>query len=315
MEEKAFPRGAARAAVVGGANVDIGGIPYARLTEEDSNPGRVRISAGGVGRNIAYNLRLLGLEVTFLTALGEDAHGDRVAAECAMAGIACGEMIRSRELPTSTYLYIADGEGNMRLAVSDMEICSLISPAYLERHRDTLDAAGAVVLDANLPEESIRYLAETCRAPLFADPVSVHKADRLIPVLGRLHTLKPNRLEAELFSGISIRSEADLARAADRMLDTGLKRVFISLGRDGVFAAERERRRLLPCCRAEVRNTTGAGDAMMAGLVWSFLAGMDLEASARTAEAAGAIAAEGKDTVNPALSPEAVAEKVREMPA
>ena len=223
--------------VVGGANMDIGGKPDGPLREKDSNPGRVRTSVGGVGRNIAHNLRLLNLPVAFLTALGKDAYGDRVVAECAMAGIDCERVLRTHDEPTSTYLFIADETGDMRLAISDMAICSLINPAYLSGQRDLLDTADVLVLDANLPEETIRYLAKTCTVPIFADPVSVSKAGKLKHVLGRLHTLKPNRLEAEQLTGISIRTDADLARAADALLATGLKRVFLSLGIEGVFAA------------------------------------------------------------------------------
>ena len=298
-----------RVVVIGGANVDIGGKPDHPLIERDSNPGKVRISVGGVGRNIAHNLRLLGLPVFFLTALGKDPYGDRVAAECAMAGIDCERAFRTHEEPTSTYLFIADEKGDMRLAVSDMEICRRISPEYLSAQRDLLDSAAAVVFDANLPEESIRYLAECCKAPLFADPVSVSKAERLRAPLGKIHTVKPNRLEAEVLSDRPVRTEEDLSRAAEAMLAAGTKRVFLSMGNRGLFAAEAERQVRLPCCPAAAVNMTGAGDAMMAALVWSYVKGLDLENSARAAAAAAAIAVEGKHTVNPELSPETIREK------
>ena len=295
--------------VVGGANMDIGGKPDGPLREKDSNPGRVRTSVGGVGRNIAHNLRLLNLPVTFLTALGKDPYGDRVVAECAMAGIDCERVLRTHDESTSTYLFIADEAGDMRLAISDMAICSLINPAYLAGQRDLLDTADVLVLDANLPEETIRYLAKTCTVPIFADPVSVSKAGKLKNVLGRLHTLKPNRLEAEQLTGISIHTDADLARAADALLATGLKRVFLSLGIEGVFAAEAGQQIHVPCCPAVPKNMTGAGDAMLAGLVWSYLQEKDLVSSARLAAAAAAIAVEGARTVNPALSPSVLLEK------
>ena len=75
------------AAVVGGVNVDIGGQSYAPLVARDSNPGRVRISLGGVGRNIAHNMSLLGVDVRLLTAFGDDLHAQRVAASCGELGI------------------------------------------------------------------------------------------------------------------------------------------------------------------------------------------------------------------------------------
>ncbi len=292
--------------VVGGANMDIGAKPFGPLSERDSNPGRVRVSVGGVGRNIAHNLRLLGLPVAFLTALGKDAHGDRIASECAMAGMACDRILRTHEEPTSTYLFISDETGDMRLAVSDMEICRCITPEYLAGEIALMESSAAVVLDANLPEESIRFLGERLHVPLFADPVSTAKAGRLRSILGKLHTLKPNLQEAELLSRISIRKEADLARAADALLATGLRRVFISLGREGVYAAWENRRIHIPCCPAAAVNMTGAGDAMMAGLVWAFTEGLTPEDSARAAAAAAAVAVESARTVNPDLCPEAV---------
>ena len=53
-------------AVVGGVNIDVGGRSFAPLVAGDSNPGVIRTSLGGVGRNIAHNLALLGAVFVFL---------------------------------------------------------------------------------------------------------------------------------------------------------------------------------------------------------------------------------------------------------
>ena len=71
--------------VVGGVNVDIGGKSHSPLVSSDSNPGTVRVSLGGVGRNIAHNLSLMGTDVRLLTAYGDDVHGQRIAASCSSA--------------------------------------------------------------------------------------------------------------------------------------------------------------------------------------------------------------------------------------
>ena len=162
------------------------------------------------------------------------------------------------------------------------------------------------MLDTNIPEESIRWLAENSTVPLFADPVSTAKAEKVRPILGKLHTLKPNRMEAELLSGVSITDGASLNRAAEVLLATGLRRVFISLGSDGVFAADHNRSLHLPCCPAVPVNATGAGDAFMAALAWAYLEGTDLEHTALLSSAAAAIAIEGTETINPELSAQAV---------
>ncbi|MBQ7436433.1 MAG: winged helix-turn-helix transcriptional regulator [Oscillospiraceae bacterium] len=303
--------GSAYVAVVGGVNIDIGGRPKRPLIERDSNPGKVSISLGGVGRNIAHNMSLLGLHVRFLTAFGDDLHAQRIEAGCADLGIDISHARKVAGASTSTYLYLNDENGDMVLAVSDMEICEKITPDYIASNLSLLNNAQVVVADGNLPAETLNYLAEHCTAPIFADPVSVTKAEKLRPILGRLNTLKPNRMEAELLSGIRITDEKSMHHAAEKLLDTGLHRVFLSLGADGVFAANGEESRIYPCLPAAVRSTTGAGDAFMAALVWAYLEGMDLEDTVRAASAAAAIATESEETINPALSETALRERIQ----
>lgn len=299
------------AVVVGGVNVDIGGRSYAPLVDKDSNPGVVSVSLGGVGRNIAHNLSLMGADVHLLTAYGNDDHGDRVAASCSELGIDLSHALRLDGERTSTYLYLAEPDGEMALAVSDMSICSRITPAFLASRLTLLQNAQVVVADANIPEESLQFLAENLTVPLFIDPVSTVKAEKLRPILSKIHTLKPNRLEAELLSGIAIKSEADVEKAAQALLDMGVHRLFISMGSDGVYAAMGGQRLRLSNLPGKMVNTTGCGDAFMAALCWAYLEGSDLRATALAGLAAGAIAMESPQTVNPCMSAAAIQARIQ----
>ena len=291
--------------------MDIGAVSAGKLVARDSNPGHVTTSLGGVGRNIAHNLALLGTDVHLLSAYADDVNGERVAASCSELGIDLSHALRVLGGTTSTYLYLTDEKGEMALAVSDMEICKKITPAYLAAQLPLLQNAQVVVADTNLPEESLQYLADNCTAPLFVDPVSTVKAKKLLPILGKVHTLKPNRLEAELLSGVAIRTRADLDRAADVLMSKGLHRLFISLGSEGVYAAMGQQRLVLPNLPGSMVNTTGCGDAFMAALVWAYLEGMDLEQTALAGLAAGSIAMESSQTINPALSASAVQSRMQ----
>ena len=290
-------------AVVGGITKDIGGRALAPLVPKDSNPGHVRVSMGGVGRNIAHNLALLGVEVTFLTAMGEDNFTHTVAASCAQLGIDISQVLQVPGATNSTYLFIAGPDGEMELALNDMEIFRHVTPDYLASRLHVLNHAQLVVVDANLPEQSIAWLCQHVTAPIFADPVSTAKAGKLLASLGKLHTIKPNRLEAQLLSGVAITGRDSLCRAADALLSTGLQRVFISLGEEGLFAADRQGERLLlPCCPGQMVSTTGCGDAAMAAVAWAHLQGADLKGAAMAALAAGAITMESAETIHPAMS-------------
>ena len=290
------------AVVIGGVNMDIGGRCAAAPVPGDSNPGRVRMSLGGVGRNIAHNLSLLGTDVRLLTAYGDDLYGQKIAASCSELGIDLSHALRLPGEATSTYLYIADDRGEMALAVSDMDICSRITPDYLARNLPIINNAQVVVCDTNLPRESLVFLAENAAVPIFCDPVSTIKAEKLRPILGRLHTLKPNRLEAELLTGIPITDRASAEQAAQALLDTGLRRVFLSMGAEGCFGATHTESLWMPNRPVNLVNTTGCGDAFMAALVWAYLEGTDLEHTLKAGRAAASIAIETSETINSAMS-------------
>ena len=292
--------------VVGGVNMDIGGISHAQLVSADSNPGRVRISLGGVGRNIAHNMALMGLDVRMVTVLGGDFYAQKIVSTCGEMGIDISRSLRVADAITSTYLFISGPDGDMKLAISDMDIYSHLTPAFLASKLSLFNNAKLLVVDTNIPAESIAWLVEHVEVPVFADPVSTAKAEKLRPVLGKLHTIKPNRIEAELLSGVSITDERSLRRAANVLLKTGLQQVFISLGAGGVFAANQDRGLHLPSIPGPMVNATGCGDAFMAALAWAYMEGMDLEQSAYAGLAASSIALEGSETINPEMSVDAI---------
>ena len=303
-------RTGAYAVVVGGVNVDIGGRSNAALVAADSNPGKVQSSLGGVGRNIAHNMSLMGLDVKILTAMGEDVYGERILKSCIELDIDASHALRVSDCATSTYLYIADKDGEMALAISDMEICERITPAYLSANQQILQNAQVIVADTNIPAETLVYLAENCTAPIFCDPVSSIKAEKLRPILNKIHTLKPNRIEAELLSGVTIRNKADAETAVKALLEKGVKRVFLSMGADGMYAATEAEQLWLPNIPGNMVNTTGCGDSAMAALVWAWMNGMDLENSMRAGLAAGSITMESAETINPVMSATALNQRM-----
>lgn len=282
--------------VIGGANADIGGGPAASLRLHDSNPGTIRVRAGGVGRNIAHDLRLLGVQVRLIAAVGDDLFGRWLREDCEALGMDVSAMLTVPGARSSTYLYVTDGDGEMHVGISDMDVVRCVTPAVLRPRMGEINASAAVVADANLSEETLAFLAENCAAPLYADPVSTAKAPRLLPLLPKLAAFKPNALEAALLTG-----EEDPERAARALLRRGVGRVFVSLGADGLLAAEGEQLLRLPCLPGEIVNTTGAGDAAMAAIVWAGLQGYDLRRAAEAALAAGAQTCAVEETNPPAL--------------
>ena len=293
--------------VIGAVNMDLSGTPASVLRSGDSNPGRITFSPGGVGRNIAENLRLLGRQVSLVTIMGEDPYADAIREHCLNAGIDLQYSFTDPLGRTSAYLCINEENGDLHAAVSDMAICDELTPAKLEPLLPVLNHGSMVIADANLPEETLAWIAKKITVPIAADPVSVSKAARLKPLLSRLTLIKPNIPEAELLTGLSIRGEMNLGRAADALHRLGVQRVYISLGAGGVWADDvREGGTIIPCAPGIIVNTTGCGDAFVAAAADAFLNGLGTMEAARRALAASAICAEDTAAVSPRLSPEAI---------
>lgn len=285
------------AVVIGGVNMDIWGRPTGALVMHDSTPGSVRMTPGGVGRNIAHNLCLLGMDVSFVTAMGDDLIGRALMDACSQLGLNMQHTLVKKDGHSSTYLFVTEAGGDMCCAINDMDICAALTPNFFESLLPKLRANAAMVVDANLPAESLAWLCSRARMPVYADTVSAAKAERLRPQLKNLRALKTNALEAAALTG-----EKDPERAAQKLAKLCPGRVFVSLGPDGMIAAERGKLLRFPIYDAEVINTNGAGDAAAAAIVWADLRGCDLAATAQLAQLAGSITCRSAESNNPELS-------------
>ncbi len=292
-------------AVVGAINVDIWGKSSSILILRDSNPGEISYSFGGVGRNIAHNLALMGQRVCMLTAIGGDHWAEQVRRSCAENGIDLSHAFDVPDARTGTYLAVSGPDGDMAIGLSDMAIADTISPEVIMRELDFLNAAQLVVVDGNLSAETIACICENVTAPIFADPVSVTKGKKFLPYLHKLHSFKPNSLEAESLTGMTGPEAAAL-----ELVRLGVKRAFVSDGGSGIVVAEGGEVFRVPCLPTVLVNATGGGDAAMAALCDGFCRGMDSLTSARRATAAGSITVESAETISPLMSSEAIEAKL-----
>jgi pseudouridine kinase len=288
-------------AVMGGIAIDLEAKPYKKLLMEESNPGRLEITCGGVGRNIAENLqRMGGMNVFFFSAVGEDIYAEKALQSIASIGVNTECVCRISKAHTATYLSILDETGNMALAVAAMDIFDRILPDMAKEATDSFCKADFIVLDANLSEEMLVYVAEKFKNKrIFLDPVSIEKAKKVRGILNRCHTIKPNKAEAEILSGIKINNDKDLEAASEILIKKGIKRVFISLGKEGVFYKDQTGSgKVSPPRNIKAISTTGAGDAMSAAIVRSTVLGRDMDRIASEAVLAASLTLQVQSAVN-----------------
>ncbi len=322
--------------VIGGANIDLRGRSEGELRRYTSNPGKINVGSGGVGRNIAHNLALLNVPVTLLSAVGDDGEGIRILEETGKAGVKTEQMTISGEHPTGIYLAILDEKGEMEVAVSDMRILEEVTVEYLRSKAYLIKESKIVVMDTNIPEQSIEYVVDLCnkvKVPLLIEPVSVEKAKKLRKVLdesgkgrgsesesesGRwvIDYMTPSKDELESILGTEIGDNPDLGldidldivRAAEELKGKGVKNVIVTLGKRGIYVSygggtdegkqgDPKPGKFMAPYKGEVVDVTGAGDALVAGLVYGIYKGYSIEVAARFGLGAAALTISTKEAV------------------
>lgn len=289
--------------VIGGVNLDISAALTAPFVPADSVPGHVSMGSGGVARNIAHNLRLMGHEVKFVSIFGGETFGEICQRECETIGLDLTLSERREGLRNGLYLCVNDQTGDMIAAVADTDIVNHLTPDFLEARIDVINASTAVVADTNIPMESLSYLIDHCiTAPLFVDTVSTAKAPRVAKALKqsrthRLHALKLNLMEAQAVTHLNTPQEA-----AECLTSMGVGQVFITLGSDGVYCSDGACHQHYHAIPTRVINTTGAGDAFIAGVIHASLAQVPFPEGATTGLKAAHATLLSTQTVNPDIN-------------
>lgn len=308
--------------VVGGANLDLKCRLGGPTVMHTSNPGHVSSAPGGVARNVAENLARLGVPVHLIAAIGPDAAGERLLQDTARAGVQLEAVLRT-QAPTGSYTAVLDAAGELVIAIADMGATEALTPDHLRVWSHLLLGASHLILDGNLPQETLEYAlgaASGGGVPVTLEPVSVPKAARLAGLLDParpVFCLTPNQAELEVLAGQALGSDAGLKRAARTLHARGVRHVWVRLGARGSLLSSQEgaapSQTFLPALPAQVQDVTGAGDAMLAGFIAALLAGASPLEAACQGHAAAALTVESPHTVHPNLSPAAIAHRPKEL--
>ncbi len=291
--------------VIGAASLDTKGRPKSSIVAGTSNPGYIRVSAGGVGRNVAENLARLGVPTLLLSAVGDDAVGRQILETTRAGGVDISRVIISSDWPSATYLAVVDENGTPALSIDDMQIMQLVTPQYIYAHRRWIKEASMVVLDANLSPAAITSAISACtkwKVPVCIDPVSVALAPRIKPYLSQVHMVMPNEDEAETLCGIPASDSFQARSAAQRLVALGVNTAVITLAAKGLVYATSEESGHVPAINIEVVDPTGGGDALTGALVFGLVNGFPVSEAARLGVSAAALTLACTDTVCPDLS-------------
>lgn len=224
-------------------------------------------TAGGVSRNIAHQLALLGVPVQLISVFGNDSDGDWLKQVCRNAGVKLDGSL-TREGLSGKYTGILKVDGSLYTAFLTNAANHLITPAHLSKHIDLLKTASYLLADANINVDTAEWLLEFSQEtgiPFVIEPVSVPPARKYRDVnLDGLHLITPNEDELPVLC-------SDKAfftqQQVDELLGRGIEHIWLHNGQHGSALYSREKSISLHAPSIEVVDCTGAGDGSLSGYI------------------------------------------------
>ena len=279
-----------RIVVVGSVNTDMV-VKGERLPApgETVTGGRFVMAAGGKGANQAVAAARLGAEVTLVAKVGRDVFGDQAIENFRREGIRTDCILRDPDNATGVALILVDGGGENLISVASGANHAL-TPQEIERHCDCIRTADALMLQLEIPMDTVCRAAEIAAVagvPVILDPAPAAPLPE--GLLRNVTYLTPNESEAERLTGTAVTDETSARTAAERLLGAGARHVIVTLGAKGALVAGEENAVLIPSQPVTAVDTTAAGDAFNGGLAWARGKGMPLETAVRWACLVGAL--------------------------
>ena len=295
------------AVVIGGANMDLKARSAAKATSRTSNPGHGSMAPGGVARNIAENLARLGDRVHLVSVVGRDPLGENLLRHTAAAGVRIEHVART-DRPTGTYTAVLDADGELIVAIADMDATAELGAEVLQSARDVIANAAVLVVDGNLGPAALDHALDLAAGVrTIFEPVSVPKATGLKDAIdGRIYAVTPNRDELAALTDQPTRTDQQVRTATAALHRRGVELVWVRLGERGSLLSTTDEQIEIPASPTVVEDVTGAGDAMLAAFCHVLLEGGSPEHAARFGHAAAALTIASPHTVRPDLTPQLI---------
>ncbi len=267
--------------VVGSANTDL-----TTFTDRFPNPGETifgrgfHLGFGGKGANQAVAARLCGARVSMVARVGDDLFGSATIENFKTRGVETGCVLVTPGVSSGVAPIFVDRSGQNRILVVK-GANDLLLPADIDAAADLLRSADCIVLQLEIPLETVYYTLRFARRHEIRAIVNPAPAQSMeIAELAHAEYVIPNETEAEALAGMPMHTIADAHICTEGLRKQGLRNVIITLGSNGAFLATATHPGMaLPPYRVTPVDTTGAGDAFI-GAFATFLAGGADEAGA-----------------------------------
>ncbi len=272
--------------VIGSINMDlVARTPRIPLAGETLTGTGFDTTPGGKGANQAVAVARLVYPVHMIGAVGDDVFGDALLKNLKSEGVDTSAVSRIPGPSGVAQIQVADNGQNSIVVVPAAN--GKVDPASLDRQQPLIASAGMVLLQLEIPMDTILHALDLCaaaRVPVMLDPAP--SAPLPDSIWSRVAWFTPNETEAPLY----VSAKLNVKDAAQHLLARGLKGVILKRGAEGALVATKDgRAKWLPAFRVKAIDSVGAGDCFNGALAVALMEGQDPIVAAHFASAAAAI--------------------------
>ena len=291
--------------VIGAVAVDVKAQSFGDLVRRGDVPGSTHVNVGGVARNMAKNLTLLGAQVSIVSVVGDDEFGRMIRADLSGTKVNLENLLTIPNQHTATWVGILNAHGDLDVGIFGGEIFSMLTPQIIDERATLFSQNNLIAVDATIPRatiDAVVAIAQANRVPVYLNPASIARAQTVVDCVGNFAIITANTLEAQVLCPIVEWSNshivASATRAAQNLVERSVQRAIITLGADGIVYADANETRYAPAHPATIVDTTGAGDALAAMFLLCHLQHRPLDETLERAFRAAAITAACNESVS-----------------
>jgi ribokinase len=286
-----------RIAVVGSANIDL-----TTFADRFPKPGetifgkKFDLGFGGKGANQAVAARLCGAEVFMVARVGSDLFGPATIENFRKQGIDPTHVKQVEGLSSGVAPIFVEPNGQNRILVVKGANDAL-KPADVDAAAETLKSADCIVLQFEIPVQTVYYAIEFARKNgirCILNPAPAQPVD--LGALQDLDYFVPNESEAETITGAAVKNVEDAKKCAEQLVAGGIRRVIITLGANGSLLANRDSHEHVPPFVVNAVDSTGAGDAFIGSFAVFLAEGVPESEAVRRANLYAALSTTGVGT-------------------
>lgn len=277
--------------VIGSSNVDmVVRTSHLPAPGETILGGEFFMNQGGKGANQAVAIKRLGGNLIFMAKLGNDVLGRQSVGYFKKEGIDTRYIALDEDSASGVALISVDDHAENSIVVAS-GANMLLNEQDVDKMLEEMCEGDILLMQLEIPLQTVEYAARKAFGKGVKVVLNPAPARSLPKELFRhLYMVTPNRIEAEMLTGIKIANDADVEKVAEEICAMGVKNVIITLGSKGCLIREEGVSYRIDAFKVEPVDTTAAGDTFNGALCVGLSEGMDFKQAAVMASKASSIA-------------------------